>query len=153
MYVRSRIIISNIIFLATASFLAAASTAWTRENSLPKIDFETLCRARQATINAVFGKQNADTVESCIKSEQDARDKLLARWPTMAKLDKTYCIHPTDYSPSYLEWLGCIVTREYAQKLPKERPNSALTQGPCPHVTWKLDGTISSADPCHLGKF
>ena len=108
MYVRSRIIISSIILLA------AASTAWSRENSLPKIDFETLCRARQATIDAVFGKQNADTLESCVKSEQDARDKLLARWPTMTTLDKTYCIHPTEYSPSYLEWLGCIITREYA---------------------------------------
>ena len=151
MYVRSRIIISNIIFLATA-ILAAASTAWSRENSLPKIDIETLCRHRQATADAVFGKQNADGFESCVQSEQDARDKLLARWPTMTTLDKTYCIHPTEYSPSYLEWLGCIMTREYAQTLPKERPDSALAPGACPHVTWNLDGTISSADACHLGK-
>lgn len=153
MYVGSRIIISNIIFLATVSFFAAASTAWSRENSLPKIDFERLCRARQATIDAVFGKQNGSTFESCVRSEQDARDKLLARWPTMTTLDITYCIQPTAFSPSYLEWLGCIITREYAQKLPKGRPDPALASGPCPHVTWKLDGTISSADPCHLGKF
>lgn len=143
MHIRSRVIVSSIIFLSVAS------TAWSRDGSLPNIDVQTLCRARQATINAVFGNQNADTFDSCVKSEHDARDKLLARWATMPTSEKANCVHPTAYSPSYLEWLGCIITREYAQTLPKVRPAAALAPGPCPHVTWKPDGTISSADTCH----
>ena len=144
MHIRSNIIISSIVFLAVTS------TALAREGSLPKIEFQTLCRARQITIDAVFSNQNSNAFDSCVSSEQDARDKLLARWASIAALDKTYCIHPSAFSPSYLEWLGCIMTREFAQGLRKGRPVSAPVQGPCPHVTWKLDGTISSAEICNL---
>ncbi len=147
MYVRSRIIVSGIILLA------AASTAFSSDGSLPKIDIQTLCRMRQVTVDAVFSNQNANTFDSCVSSEQDARDKLVARWATISTLDKMSCVHPSAYSPSNLEWLGCIVTREYVRTLRAQRPVSAPEQRPCPTVKWQPDGSIASADTCDLIRY
>src|SRR5271169_1164362 len=144
MYIRSRIIISGIILLA------AAATALSSDNSLPKIDIQTICRARQATVDAVFGNGNVNTFDLCVRSKQDARDKLLARWATIPTLDKISCIHPTAYSPSYFEWLGCIITRDYVQTMRAARPASAPPPGPCPTVKWLPDGSIASVATCKL---
>jgi hypothetical protein len=144
MYIRSTIIISGVIMFA------AASTAFSRDVDVPKIDVQTLCRTRQATVDAVFTAQNSNALELCVSSEQDARDKLLARWATLSTLDKTSCVHPKAYSPSYLEWLGCIDTREYVHTLQISRPASAPTQGPCPTVKWQPDGSIVSVETCNL---
>jgi hypothetical protein len=71
----------------------------------------------------------------------------------MQASDKLSCVHPTAYSPSYLEWLGCIMTREYVRTLRAERPTPTLMRGPCPIVNWQPDGSIASVDTCNLRQY
>lgn len=145
--------IQSIIIVTGTIFLAAASAALAGDGNLSKIDIQAVCRTRQATVDAVFSNQNSSTFESCTSSEQDARNKLLERWGTIPAEDKISCVHPAAYSPSYLEWLGCIVTREYVRALRAERPVAAPPRGPCPTVEWKSDGTIVGVVSCDLLQF
>ena len=73
----------------------------------------------------------------CVKNEQSARE-LAERWTTISALDKTSCVHPVGWSPSYSEWLGCL------DIIPNLWPASKL----CPTVNWQLDGSITGVVAC-----
>jgi hypothetical protein len=144
MYTRSKIIISGaIVFMA-------ASAALSKDGGLPEIDLQKQCRATQKSTDELTGTKNPNAFDTCINNEQSAREKLVARWATISALDKTSCVHPTDFSPSYLEWLGCIDTRVYVQKMRTEHPASMPTLGRCPAVEWQSNGSIASVAACQL---
>ena len=142
MYIRSRIIIAGAIVVV------AASAALSKDDGLPKIDLRKQCQATQHSTNALTGTNNPNAFDLCIKSEQSAREKLVERWATISTLDKASCVHPTDWSPSYFEWLGCIDTRAYVQKMRAEHPTSMPASGPCPTVKWQSDGSLTSVVVC-----
>ncbi|MGA7101121.1 MAG: hypothetical protein WB019_12775, partial [Pseudolabrys sp.] len=81
-------------------------------------------------------------------NEQSAREKLVERWATTSALDKTSCVHPTGYSPSYSEWLGCLDTRDLVRTMRKDHPESMATSELCPKVNWQKDGSITSVVAC-----
>ncbi|HEY6833170.1 MAG TPA: hypothetical protein VI251_11865 [Pseudolabrys sp.] len=144
MFIRLRIVISGAIVLV------AASAALSKETALPTIDIQKQCRASQSTTDALFGNKNANAFEQCVNSEQTARGKLVDRWKTIPPADKTSCIHPRDYSPSYFEWLGCVDTRVYVLKMRTERPISLPNSAICPTVSWQINGEIASMVACNL---
>lgn len=146
MSIRLRIVISGAIVLM------ASAAALSKEDALPKIDIQKQCRANQGATDALFGNKNTNAFEQCVNSEQTARDKLVERWKTIPAADKTSCIHPTNYSPSYFEWLGCVDTRVYVLKMRADRPLSLPDSGLCPTVTWQTNGSIANVVACNLGR-
>jgi len=90
MYSRLRIIISGAIVLM------ATSAALSKDSGLPQLDLQKQCRANQNATDALTGTKNLNAFDLCVKSEQRAREKLVARWTTIPPLDKTSCIHSTD---------------------------------------------------------
>jgi hypothetical protein len=144
MHVRSRIIIAG------AVVLIAASAALAKDGVLPKIDLEKQCQKTQNATDALTGQKNPDAFDLCVKNEQRAREKLIERWATIPASDKASCIHSTDWSPSYLEWLECIDTRVYVQTMRKEHPTSMPASKLCPTVNWKTDGSIINVIACQL---
>jgi hypothetical protein len=144
MYSRLRIIISGAIVLM------ATSAALSKDSGLPQLDLQKQCRANQNATDALTGTKNLNAFDLCVKSEQSAREKLVARWTTIPPLDKTSCIHSTDWSPSYLEWLGCVDTKVYVRTMRTEHPTSMPTSGLCPTVNWKSDGSITNLVACQL---
>jgi hypothetical protein len=128
----------------------ASSAALSKEVALPIIDIQKQCRASQSTTDAMFGNKNTNAFERCVNSEQTARGKLVERWKTIPAVDKTGCIHPKDYSPSYFEWLGCIDTRVYVLKMRTERSISLPNSTICPTVRWQANGEIASVFACNL---
>ena len=91
--------------------------------SAPNLDIQKQCRKTQRATDEFTGTKNPDAFNLCVKTEQSAREKLAERfWATPSALDKTTCIHPADWSPSYFEWLGCLDTREYMRTQRKDRP-------------------------------
>src|SRR5215470_7067800 len=125
MHIRSRIVISGVVVLV------AASAALAKDDAFPKIDLEKQCRKTQNATDTLTGQKNADAFDLCLKNEQSARDKLIERWGTISAADKRSCIHSTDWSPSYFEWLGCIDTRVYVQTMREKTPASMSASKLC----------------------
>ena len=146
MHLLSKIIISSAIVLMTTS------AAFSKNEGFPNIDLQARCRATQNATDALTGVKNPNAFDLCLNSENSAREKLLARWATTSALDKATCVHPSDYSPSYFEWLGCLDTRVYVQKMRMDHTEAMATSGQCPTVKWQSDGSISSVVACNLGR-
>jgi len=140
------------IVISGAIVLMASSAALSKEDALPTIDIQKQCRANQSTTDALFGNKSSNGFEHCVNSEETARGKLVERWKTIPPADKTSCIHPTNYSPSYFEWLGCIDTRVYVLKMRTERPVSLPNSTICPTVSWQINGEIASMVACNLAR-
>jgi hypothetical protein len=50
----------------------------------------------------------ASAFDTCMRSEQAARDALAAAWKDIPPNFKAFCINPNVYSPSYTEWISCV---------------------------------------------
>jgi hypothetical protein len=142
MYTRSRIGISCAVILMTSSAVLS------RDGGLPQFDIQKQCQKTQLAADELTATKNPNAFDSCVKNEQNAREKLAERWATTSALDKTACVHPTGWSPSYFEWLGCLETRDYVRTQRKDHPESTAASNLCPKVNWQLDGSITSVVAC-----
>lgn len=134
--------------IASAIVLMATSAALSKDGALPNLDIQKQCQKTQRATDEFTGTKNPDAFNLCVKTEQSAREKLAERWATTSALDKTTCIHPADWSPSYFEWLGCLDTREYMRTQRKDHPESMAASKLCPKVNWQSDGSITSVVAC-----
>ena len=97
-----------VIFFST---LAAA------QDSFPNIDTQKHCRTRAQSIGEMMGQANSRTFDTCMESEQAARNALRAAWKDIPPSYKVSCVKPGDYSPSYAEWLSCLELNIDVKKL------------------------------------
>src|SRR5262245_40816090 len=97
----TRIVISCVVIFI------ASSAALPRDVRLPEFDIQKQCQKIQRAADELTGTKNPGALDSCVKNEQSARQKLAERWATTSALDKASCVHPAGWSPSYSEWLGC----------------------------------------------
>jgi hypothetical protein len=88
-----------------APALAATSLFLTVADNMPNYDVKPTCRAAIEMMGA-----QGRTVDSCMRSENEARAEVVKHWPQVPKDEKTRCaqtaMHGT--SPSYVELLICI---------------------------------------------
>ncbi len=136
--------------VAGAIILMAASAALSKDGGLPKLDIQKQCQKTQKATDEFTGTKNPDAFNLCVRTEQSAREKLAERWATTSASDKTSCVHPADWSPSYFEWLGCLDTRDYMRTMRKDHPETMTVSKLCPIVYWQLDGSIASVVTCQL---
>ena len=47
-------------------------------------------------------------VDVCLSSEQAAREQIIKDWATYSSAERTQCVQPSVYLPSYVEWLTCL---------------------------------------------
>lgn len=105
------------VFFAAAPAFAA--------DGVPQLDMKPGCRA--AADSAASIKRDFD---SCLKSEEGARDKLKAAWKEFPAEDRTRCtgMTKTGGPPSYVELLTCVEMARDARQIrqtappPLERP-------------------------------
>jgi hypothetical protein len=99
---------SEVALIVAASLVI--SFAAVAQDGLPRIDTQKLCRDRGASIAEMMGTKSVDpqVFDSCVKSEQDARDALVTAWKDIPASFKGACIKPGVYSPSYAEWISCL---------------------------------------------
>ena len=104
----------------------------------------------QTATDEFTGTENPGAFDLCVKTEQSAREKLAERWAATSTLDKTSCVHPAVWSPSYFEWVACLDTRDYVRKMRKDHPEYLAASKLCPIVNWQLDGSITNLVACQL---
>jgi hypothetical protein len=85
--------------------LLAGSQALAAADVVPKFDMARSCKAETAG-NIGIG----ETMESCLRDEQQAHDDLASQWSSFAAQDKSACIRETstDSLPSYVELQTCL---------------------------------------------
>jgi hypothetical protein len=68
------------------------------------------------------GTAERGNLDSCLRSEQEARDKLASQWSSFVAADRTRCAGRTHMGgpPSYVEVLTCLELAQAARKLPKD---------------------------------
>jgi len=112
------------MMLKSKTFLAVAAIVFTSfaaaaKDGVPSIDSQRLCRVRAASTAEMMGDKTveAQIFGSCVKSEQEARNALVAAWSDIPASYKAECIKPNVYSPSYAEWLSCLELNIDVKKL------------------------------------
>jgi len=98
-------LVSSARAVAVTIALLAGSQALAAADAVPKFDMARSCKAEMAG-NAGIG----ETMESCLRDEQQARDELAPQWSSYASADKAACIRETsaDGLPSYVELQTCL---------------------------------------------
>ena len=83
-------------------------------DSVPVFDVKKSCQGRD--VEAVFGGRTSNT---CIRSEEAARDQLKKSWGEFSAKDKVGCVATAKIggSPSYAELITCLEMNRDLQKL------------------------------------
>ena len=96
-------------------------------DQVPKLNVTPSCRASADGILGV--KQDID---SCLQSENAARDQIAQQWNTFAAADRTSCTRLTTLGGTggtYTELITCLEIKRESAKLPKDpKDNAALGQ-------------------------
>jgi hypothetical protein len=135
------------IAIPAALLLVAASTAFAKNDDLPKLDIENGCHASERAVSAIFAL-STDIFSSCKSDETEARDQLEKNWATYPATDKARCIHPKEYLPGYVEWLTCLEMGRDVKAMRKGQPDTSSTPDKCPVVRYREDGTILGVNAC-----
>ena len=94
--------------ICVAAFVAALSTvplAARAADAVPKFDIAKNCKA-----DMTVSTDSGETLESCARDEEKARQELVPHWDGFRQEDKTFCIREAglDGTPSYVELQTCL---------------------------------------------
>ena len=163
--------------LATGLFclnLATPGVAVAESSGLPTADIATTCRTSEKALIAIFGAATQQNFQSCMNSENGAREQIVKNWQNFSAGARQRCVNTTGYMPSYVEWLTCLEMEQQVNDLRKQAAtNPVTTEGrgaraaappgtptnsrgprigsaanPCPVVQFGSDGSITGAIAC-----
>ena len=87
----------------------------------PSVDMQGMCRA---SANALYASDNTtNDFNTCVGDEQEAREQLVKAWKRFPARDRAYCVLPTEYLPSYIEWLTCLEMERDVKTIRREQPD------------------------------
>jgi hypothetical protein len=77
-------------------------------SGVPTIDIQNTCKIAAGSMTIMAGSTVQSAIESCLRSEQGAREQLVKDWATYPATDRARCVQVKVYLPSYIEWLTCL---------------------------------------------
>jgi hypothetical protein len=83
-------------------------------------------------VQLMGGSTAGNDLDICVRGEEAARQQLTKDWGTYKAADKTLCVQPKVYLPSYMEWLTCL---EMERDVTKAR---GMAVGPDPNAPMTL---------------
>jgi len=166
--------------LATGLFclsLATPGVASAASSGVPTVDIAITCRTSERALIAIFGAETQQNFQSCMTSENTAREQIVKNWQSYPAAGRQRCINTTGYMPSYVEWLTCLEMEQQVNELRKKADaaatNPPTTEGrgaraavrpgspansrsprigseanPCPVVQSRSDGSIIGVIAC-----
>ena len=76
---------------------------------IPTVDIHKTCQAAASIMtNLMSGTTAEHDLDVCVSSEQAAREQIVKDWATYSSTERTQCVQPSVYLPSYVEWLTCL---------------------------------------------
>ncbi len=96
---------TSIFIAAAVAVLSTIPLAARAADSVPKFDVAKNCKAEVGENSGI-----GETLESCTRDEEQARQQLIPQWDHFSREDKSTCIRETsmDGSPSYVELQTCL---------------------------------------------
>jgi hypothetical protein len=95
-------------------------------SGIPTINIQLTCRiAAAAMVNLIGGTTTENALSGCLSSEQNARDSIVKGWSTFSAADRTQCVRPEVYLPSYVEWLTCLEMERDVRKMRQQDRENA----------------------------
>lgn len=95
----------------------------------PSIDVQKMCRSSASAMVSISG-DSANDYQTCLSDEQAARDQLAKDWASFPARDRSFCALPTEYLPSYIEWLTCFEMEREVGKIRTEQPDEQSPSAP-----------------------
>ena len=93
---------------------------------IPTIDIQNTCRvAAGAMVSLIGGTTTENALSGCLSSEQSARDSIVKDWSTFSAADRTQCVRPEVYLPSYVEWLTCLEMERDVRRMRQQEREAA----------------------------
>jgi hypothetical protein len=120
---RSRPTIANAAIIAGVITVLAGIFADAARAQVPTVDIKKTCRAAAAAMVSLGSAGSERDEEICLKSESDARERMIKDWSSFAAADRRDCVQPKTYLPSYIEWLTCFEMNKSVREM-KERGQS-----------------------------
>lgn len=110
-----------------AALALAATTSATMAANIPSIDEVATCRAA-ARADPMTARQVS---ESCVRSEREARDRLVENWDGFRGADRDYCSRLATMAGmgSYVQLLTCLEMERDVRVLRRKNDDPALTTG------------------------
>ena len=107
----------------TAAILLAATGVAAAQDRFPNIDMQKLCRNRAKSTEEMMGDKSvaSKSYDTCLRSEHDAKNALVAAWKDIPPSYKASCIKPDVYSASYAEWISCLELNIDVKSLRKKK--------------------------------
>jgi hypothetical protein len=111
------------MLLPVSVMILASQLVIVVSDDVPKFNIARGCKVDSTSAFDLNAGLN-ETIKRCVSDEQQAKDKLQARWSEFAVADRRMCGGETtdDDSatpPSYVELLICLQDQQLARKLPK----------------------------------
>jgi hypothetical protein len=108
--------------VATASHILIAAAG----GGIPTIDIANTCRvAAGAMVSLIGGTTTENALSGCTSSEQAARESIVKGWSSFSAADRTQCVRPDVYLPSYVEWLTCLEMERDVRKMRQQEAEAA----------------------------
>ena len=116
--------------LATSLFCLSLTTpgvANAASSGVPTADIATTCRTSEKTLINIFGDETQQTYQSCMTSENGAREQIVKNWQNYPAGARQRCVNTTGYMPSYVEWLTCLEMEQQVNELRKKAETNPVT--------------------------
>jgi hypothetical protein len=96
---------SIIVAVLGAAVSITASHGVRAADAVPKFDIAGICKAETAETAGI-----GETLESCMKAEEQSRTQVAAQWSKFATEDRAACTRASsiDDTPSYVELQTCL---------------------------------------------
>lgn len=93
------------LLMALAAVPSNAPRLANAADAVPKFDIARNCKGETAIASGV-----EETMASCVRAEEQAKNELAGQWGRFARDDKAACIGATslDGTPSYVELQTCL---------------------------------------------
>jgi len=105
---RLRPIVANAAIIAGVLAGLAAVLADTARAQVPTVAINKTCQSAAAAMISLGSPGSGRDEEICLKSENDARERMIKDWSSFEASDRKDCVQPNTYLPSYIEWLTCF---------------------------------------------
>jgi hypothetical protein len=100
-------------------------------SGIPSVDIRKTCQAAASVMTSLMSGTTAEhDLDVCVSSEQAAREQIVKDWATYSSAERTQCVQPSVYLPSYVEWLTCLEMEKSVRKPDAASPmTSSATTG------------------------
>ena len=104
----------NALVAAAVGF--AGVSAVSAQAQVPTVNIDKTCRVASTAMVNLSGT-STDDVDICLKAENTAREQIIKDWSAFPASDRTFCVQPRVYLPSYVEWLTCFELNKVVHQL------------------------------------